>query len=80
MIKLSTITNQTVILDKTTNKAYSIEVAIPRSHNLHSTITEKLDWGGGIIIIIIITTTTTNTTFIGVHSAPYKEKQFGLQV
>ena len=32
-----------VILDKTTNKAYPIEVAIPNCHNLHSAITEKLD-------------------------------------
>jgi hypothetical protein len=32
----------TVINDKTTKDAYLIEVAIPSSHNFHSTITEKL--------------------------------------
>jgi hypothetical protein len=31
-----------VILDKTIKAAYLIDVTIPNSHNLHSTITEKL--------------------------------------
>jgi predicted methyltransferase MtxX (methanogen marker protein 4) len=31
-----------VVLDKTITEAYSIDVAIPNSHNLHSTITKKL--------------------------------------
>jgi hypothetical protein len=30
-----------LILDKTVKKAYLIDVAIPNSHNLHSTITER---------------------------------------
>ena len=30
-----------VILDKTIKEAYLIDVAIPNSHNFHSTITEK---------------------------------------
>ena len=30
------------MLDKIIKEAYSIDVAIPNSHNLHSTITEKL--------------------------------------
>jgi hypothetical protein len=30
------------ILDKTITAAQSIDTAIPNSHNLHSTITEKL--------------------------------------
>jgi hypothetical protein len=32
----------TVILDKTIKEAHSTEVAIPNSHSLHSTVTEKL--------------------------------------
>jgi hypothetical protein len=31
-----------IILDKTIKEAYLIVVAIPNSHSLHSTITEKL--------------------------------------
>ena len=31
-----------VILDKTKEKAYTIDVAVRNSHNLHSTITKKL--------------------------------------
>jgi hypothetical protein len=31
-----------VILDTTIEEAYSVDVAIPNSHSLHSTITEKL--------------------------------------
>jgi len=31
-----------VILDKTNKEAYLIDVAVPNSHNLHNTITEKL--------------------------------------
>jgi hypothetical protein len=46
----SIITNQTihnnrpdkVMFDKTIKEAYLIDVAIPKSHNLHSTITKKL--------------------------------------
>jgi len=32
----------TAILDKTITKAYATDVAIPNSHNLHSTITKQL--------------------------------------
>jgi len=31
-----------VVLNKTIKEAYSVDVAVPNSHNLHSTITEKL--------------------------------------
>jgi hypothetical protein len=34
--------DRAVILDKTIKEAYSTDVAILNSHNLHSTITEKL--------------------------------------
>jgi hypothetical protein len=30
------------VLDKTIKESYSVSVTIPNSHNLHSTITEKL--------------------------------------
>jgi len=32
----------TVMLEKTTKHAHSLDVAIPNSHNLHSAITERL--------------------------------------
>jgi hypothetical protein len=45
----------TVILDKTINEARSMNAAIPNSHSLHSTVTEKLqkyaDLKGGLIKI-----------------------------
>ena len=31
-----------VMLDKTTKEAHSVDAAIPNRHNLHSTITERL--------------------------------------
>ena len=31
-----------VILDKTIKVAHSVDVAVPNSHNLHSSVTEKL--------------------------------------
>jgi hypothetical protein len=33
----------TVTLDKTVKQAHSVDVAIPSNHNLHSTVTEKLE-------------------------------------
>jgi hypothetical protein len=32
----------TVILDKTIKQAHSVDTAIPKSHNFHSTVTERL--------------------------------------
>ena len=32
----------TIILDKTTEEAYSIDAAIRKSHNFHSNVTENL--------------------------------------
>jgi hypothetical protein len=43
------------MLDKTIKQAHSVDVAIPNSHSLHSTITEKLqkctDWKEALISI-----------------------------
>ena len=43
-----------VILDKTIKEAYLVDVAIPNSHNLHSTITQKLQKYNGLKELIRI--------------------------